>query len=345
MRRKFIALLIATLLTGCGNREDEGIYDTAANPDGFPTNAIEIIGDIESGTLVGGEAIMSAFGDLYTQHSDLLDNERWKSVIDRLGNHFRKTADSLAQLGVSSFTLAAEYYQLGSFARPEDPDLKTQANLFGCWLDVDQDTRADLANLNDSSYGLDQMLPVTRYFLIGDSLHQQFFRSHLAGLFTDRIEKANMLSSTESAGLTGVDRALLVYAGLSDDAILSKLTNFSLPSIDFVAVRVSQVDSVDYRLELYFRPREVISEELQVYLGLQTSSQGPVATNIVPKTPTTAWDLNKIAVISRKIHCPGKLEAVAVGLSDFASPQPRFLQPEGQESNLYFLGPSELVLQ
>ena len=345
MKRKLIALLIATLLTGCGNREDEGIYNTAANPDGFPAKAVEIIGDIEDGTLVDGEAVMSAFGDLYTQHSDLLDNEKWKGVIDRLGNHFRKTADSLAQLGVGSLTLAAEYYQLGSFAHPEDPDLRKRADLFGCWLAVDQKVRADLASLNDTSHGLNQMLPVTRYFLMGDSLHQQFFRSRLAGLFADRIEKANLLSSTESGGLTGVDRALLVYAGLSDDAILSKLTNFSRPSIDFVAARVSQVDSVEYRLELYFRPREVISAELQVYIGLQTSGQGPVATNIVPKIPTTAWDLNKIAVLSRKIHCPGKLEAVAVGLSDFASPQPCFLQPEGQESNLYFLGPSELDLQ
>jgi hypothetical protein len=342
MKRKLIAFLLATLLVGCGNRED-GIYDTTANPDGFPLEAVEIIRDIKSGTLVGGEAIMSAFGDLYTQHSDLLDNEKWKGIIDRLGAHFGKTADSLVQHGVGSFSLAAEYYQLGSFARPEDPDLRQQASLFACWLTTDQSVQGDLAALNDTSYGLDQILPVTRYFMMGDSLHQQFFRSHLAGLFTDRIDNANLLSSGESGGLAGADRALLAYAGLSDYADLGKLTNFSLPSIDLVAARVLPLDPAEYRLELYFRPREVIGEELQVYLGLQTSDQGAVVTNIVPKIPTTAWELNKIAVINRRIHCPGKLEAVAVGLSDFATPEPRFLQPEGQETNLYFLGPSELV--
>jgi len=342
MKQQLVALLLATLLVGCGKHEDE-VYDTAANPDGFPSRAVEIVSDIRSGTLVGGDSIMSAFGDLYTQHSDLLDNEKWKGVIDRLGAHFGKTADSLAQLGLGSFTLAAEYYQLGSFARPDDPDLRKRANLFGCWLGVDQNVQADIAALNDTGYGLDRILPVTRYFLLGDSLHQQFFRAHLSGAFLHRIEQANLLSSAGTGGLAGADRALLVYAGLSDDSDLSKLTNFSRPSIDLVAARVSPLDSVEYRLELYFRPREVISEELQVYLGLQTSGQGPVATNIVPKTPTTTWEVNKIAVISRKIHCPGELEAVAVGLSDFASPQPRFLQPEGQENNLYFLGPTELA--
>jgi len=343
MKHLIIVLFVAVLFAGCGSREDEGIYDTDANSDGFPARAVEIVRGIKGGTLVGGEAIMSAFGDLYTQHSDLLDNEKWKGVIDRLGAHFQKTADSLAQLGVGSFTPAAEYYQLGSFARPEDPELRKLANLFGCWLAVDQNIQSDLAALNDTGYGLDRILPVTRYFLMGDSLHQQFFRSYLSAAFVNRIEKANLLSSADSGGLAGVDRALLVYAGLSDGTDLGKLTNFALPSIDFVAARVSPLDSVEYRLELYFRPREVIREELQVYLGLQISGQGPVATNIVPKTPTTAWELNKIAVINRKIHCPGKLEAVAVGLSDFATPLPRFLQPEGQETNLYFLGPAELT--
>jgi len=345
MKRILLIILTVALMSGCGSREDAPIYDTAANPDGFPSAAVEIVRSIEDGTLIGGEAVMNAFGNLYTQHSELLDNDKWKGLIDRLGIRFSKTADSLAQLGVGSYTLAAEYYQLGSFARPGDSTLREKASEFGCWLTPDENVKASFDALANSDYGLDHILRVTRYFVLGDSSHQQFFRSHVHDAFQRRIESANLLAQDEYGRLGSADRAVLAYADLAEASALNKLTTFAPPAIDLVAARVSPLDSAEYRLELYFVPRVGIGEKLQVHLGVQSSEYGTATVNIVPKTPTTEWRQNQIAVISRKIHCPGKLEAVAVGLCDFAAPEPRFLLPQGEESGLYFLRPSEMDLK
>jgi hypothetical protein len=341
MKRNLISLLIVVLLVGCGKDED-AVYDTAANPDGFPAVAIDIITGIENKNLLGGEAIMNAFGELYTQHSELLDNEKWKGVIDRLGVYFQRTADSLVELGAGSFSLAAEYYQLGSFARPEDIPLRTTASLFGCWLTADESVRPQLDALGNSDYGLDAILPVTRYFIMGDSVQQQFFQSHLRDEFKKRIESANLIAEEKVSGLGSADRAILVYAELADASILNKLTTFSPPAIDLVGARVSPLDSIEYRLELYFMPRVIIGEKLQVHLGVQSSQLGAATVNVAPKTPTTEWQQNRVVAISRKLHCPGRLEAVGVGLCDFAAPEPRFLLPQGEDSGLYFLRSPEM---
>jgi len=344
MKRNLISLLMVILLVGCGQHE-EAVYDTAANPDGFPPKALQIISDVKGGTLAGGDAIMNAFGELYTQHSELLDNEKWKVVIDRLGIYFRKTADSLAGVGLGSFGLAAEYYQLSSFARPEDIPLRATANLFSCWLTPDESVRPQLDALKNADFGMDAILPVTRYFAMGDSLQQQFFESHLRSEFKKRIEGANLATEDKIAALGSADRAVLVYAGLADASLLQKLATFSPPEIDLVGARVAALDSVEYRLELYFVPRVVIAEKLQVYLGLQSSQLGAATVNIAPKTPTTAWEQNRVVAVSRKLHCPGRLEALGVGICDFAVPEPRYLLPQGEEGILYFLQSPEMNLE
>jgi hypothetical protein len=344
MKRNLISLLMVILLVGCGKHE-EAVYDTAANPDGFPPKALQIISDVKSGTLAGGDAIMNAFGDLYTQHSELLDNEKWKGVIDRLGIYFQKTADSLVGLGVGSFGVAAEYYQLSSFARPEDVPLRTTANLFGCWLTPDENVRAQLDALKNADYGMDAILPVTRYFVMGDSVQQQFFESHLRREFKKRIESSGLTTEEKVGGLGSADRAVLVYAGLADASLLQKLTTFSPPTIDLVGARVIPLDSVEYRLELYFVPRLVIGEKLQVHLGVQSSQLGAATVNVAPKTPTTEWAQDRVVAVSRKLHCPGKLEVLGVGICDFAEPEPRFLLPQGEEGTLYFLRSPEMKLE
>ncbi|MCK4632869.1 MAG: hypothetical protein KAT79_06325, partial [candidate division Zixibacteria bacterium] len=105
-----IGLLLA-LVAACGsNGSGDTSYNTKTNPRNFPQLAIDLLDNIESGKLADYDAIVGAFGELYIDHSDLLDNTAWQSVVNQLGHHFRQRADSLAGEGVGHYSTAAGMY-------------------------------------------------------------------------------------------------------------------------------------------------------------------------------------------------------------------------------------------
>ena len=114
------ALVLALLVAGCGYNPEDPVYDTAGNPQGFPDLALRMVEDVEAGRLTTYEVITDRFADLYTQHSELLDNDAWKEVIDRLGLKFRYRADLAMQKGMVGYSEAAAGYMLASFALPEE---------------------------------------------------------------------------------------------------------------------------------------------------------------------------------------------------------------------------------
>ena len=215
MKQKLVVVLLVAVLLGCGQVEEQVVYDTAGNPNNFPPLAIGLLVNLENGQLIGGEAITEVFGKLYTQHSELLDREDWKAVIDQLGGKFGLMADSLQNLGIGSYTLASEYYQLGSFARPDDLALRRQAALFGTWLRGCQDSLANLSGLTgDNTPTPTNILSALRYFLQPSSLHQEFYKTHLLPEMKGWIEKSDLLDQNVLEQLPPPDRALLVSAGL-----------------------------------------------------------------------------------------------------------------------------------
>jgi len=340
---RLVVAAFAILTVGCGQKQDQAVYDTDRNPANFPPRAVEILKNIENGTLVGGEAITEAFGDLFTQHSELLDREEWKAVVERLGGWFEKTADSLVGQGMASFSVAAEYYQLGSFARPEDTALSHDAALFACWLAARDGLPENVQALQNGRYGLDEVLSITRYFMLGDAVRKQFFETYLSREIKETIADSTVFGAATRSQLGSADRALLAYAGLAEASELAKLTTFAPPAIDLAGARVARIDSAEYRLELYFLPREVVRRELEVYLHLESIDRGATPMEIIPREPTTTWVPNRMVAISRIIHYPARLEKVAVGLADFATSPPSFIPPEGSSSDLFFLGPPEPV--
>jgi len=327
----------AILIVGCSQKQDQAVYDTDRNPDNFPPQAVEILRNIENGTLTGGEAITEAFGDLFTQHSELLDREEWKAVVERLGVWFEKTADSLVGQGMASFGVAAEYYQLGSFARPDDTALGHDAALFACWPAARDALPEKVQALQNGRYGLDEVLSITRYFMLADTVREQFFETYLSGEIRKTMAESDLLGTNPSSQLGSADRALLAYAGLTEESELAKLTTFAPPAIDLIGARVARLDSTEYRLELYFLPREVVRRELKIYLHLESTDRGATPLEIIPREPTTTWAPGRIVALSRTIHYPARLEKVAVGLADFATSPPGFIPPEGSSSDLFFL--------
>ena len=216
MKLKLIVPLLITGLLGCGQVDEHAIYDIADNPDNLPAPAINLLIGLESGQLSSPRAITTAFGDLYTKHSELLDNEDWKVVIEHLGGWFAHIADSLKALGVSTYTAAAEYYQLASFARPDDPTFRRQAALFTTWLNGLQDTLIDLSSvMGEATPDLADLVDVTRYFVESDPEHREFYQAYLTEPMKDLACTHDLLEPEALDQLSQTDRDLLVTAGLA----------------------------------------------------------------------------------------------------------------------------------
>jgi len=216
MKLKLILLLLIVGLLGCGQVEEHAIYNTADNPNNYPTSAINLLVGLESGQLSGSEAITTAFGDLYTRHSELLDNEDWKVIIERLGGQFGQVADSLKALGAGAYTSAAEYYQLASFARPDDPAFRRQAALFSTWLAGLQDSLIDLSTVaGEKTPELTDLVDVTRYFWGSDPLHREFFQTYLIKPMQNLADDGKLFAPEAFQQLALDDQALLATSGLA----------------------------------------------------------------------------------------------------------------------------------
>ena len=89
-----IALLTGIVASGCSSSDDGPVYDTRTNPYQLPEMAVNLLDSLEHDQLVGLDAVTTAFGDLYSEHSELLDRTDWKKVIEKLGGMFKRKADS-----------------------------------------------------------------------------------------------------------------------------------------------------------------------------------------------------------------------------------------------------------
>lgn len=345
MKLIFSVLVFIVSLAGCGQNQNESIYDTTGNPDNFPRLAVTLLDDLQAGELFGSDAITTRFGELYSENAELLDSDAWRAIIVSLGGHFHQIADSLANDGIGSFVAAAEYYQLSSFARPDDLALRTKAALFACWLGADQSPLIDLAALtSNESLDLDQIVSATRYFLLGDSLYRAFFSDQLLPIFNQYIEKASLLDSGALEQLSSADRSLVATAGYAANMEFDPMATFSAPHIDLVGAQISRIDAGNLQIELYFIPRDSITEPIQLFVRLDSMEKETTPIQFEPRPSATTWRPGQIVSVSRIVGYPEKLGMAAIGLSDFATPRPNFLPLDGSGASLFLLDQSCLKL-
>ncbi len=211
----FFCSIFLLFLSGCGSVDDGSIYDTADNPDGFPTTALTVIENVRDGKLADYESVTVAFGDLYTENPDLLDQPEWNNVIQLIGNVFRTRADSLAKTGIENLARTAELYQLALLGNPEDKALQREAGLFAIWLEAEENASIPLAPLlNANSIRLGDAIIVAGHVLRAGDDSAEFFEDRLKGPVMDRLIARNQLTPEVVAALSPVERELATRAGL-----------------------------------------------------------------------------------------------------------------------------------
>jgi len=343
--RYFGVILAVILLVGCGYNPEKPVYDTAKNPDNFPRLALALLDNIESDQLTSFEQISGAFGELYTEHSELLDNDDWKRVIDRLGARFAYKADQLLKDGLSNYTRAAGYYVLAAFARPKDRAATERGTLFSTWLDAVRDS--EVAALVDSLLddpSVNRRLELARRFVLADSVHREFAREYLISeLFSSRFGD---IASVQWDELALPQIALASYMGLVDPPLDRKAVSFGDGLVDLICTDISPIDSNVYLAAFYFYPHTHLEVDYTILLRIGTANDSLksfadhlrfVPFDFRPEVPTSQWKEGAVAVAYRTLDFLGSMTEISVGLMDKSVKPVQFLSPVGTDDKAYRL--------
>ena len=343
MRSIIFILLLACLIVGCTQDPNAPVYDTKANPDGFPQTALDLITDIEAGQLSEYDQIVTRFADLYTGESSLLDNQPWKSIIDRLGAKFQYRAEVALERGLAGYNDAAANFMLASFAHPEDQELGRMGRLFSTWSDrVGEDTTGQFAGL--ALARLPDRVKVLRQFELSDSLSRVFSREFLRPVILGEKGIAGF-TSDQTSHLTEVDRCLLDYAGLAAYESSDVSASWGELSISLVAAEVSRTRPGWYLVEMYFTANNRLDKDFTIALQAMTEDTLPsisdVELNFIPfdfspVTPTSQWAPGKIMATAKPIYFDRTLMRLKIGLyqRDIKGSQ---LKLDGSDQSLFTL--------
>ncbi len=299
----FLCMIGLCLLIGCGAEEEAAVYDTAANPHGFPTPACDMLDAIEVGRLATYDLITEAFGRLYLENQELLENRHWQEVIKQLGRKFHSKADKLSEHGVRSYSQAAGFYILAAFANPNDAQLSEKAQLFTAWKDVIQSLDAVYA-CSPTSEKISHRLDFLRHFILGDTLQRAFAHQFLVHQLLDSILSAQPAATVRSLPVT--HRAFLAYLALSDPPADERIDFQSGTAVDLIAYRVVAVSPNRWRAELYLVPRDAIEYDHDMILshgGSMVDSAGETrhynkSVKFDPIDPTSTWKAGQVYVAS-----------------------------------------------
>ncbi len=289
----------------CGSDKDAPVYDTKANPHGLPIQACEMLDAIEAGQLVNYDVITEAFGRLYLENQELLENKHWKDIIRKLGRKFHRRADKLIENGVQSYSQAAGFYMLASFSEPDDSQLAGRAALFTTWKEMTERVEAEYACSPISQHVADR-LDFIRHFIFGDSLQRDFAEQFLRRQLLDSLLTTgkNVLSE-----LSEPDYALLSYLKLSNREPGGRVGQFTGPAADLIAYRLVTVAQGRSRLELYVLPQEELPRDYRVQLSfdvLVPDDDGQIETRTVvkefdPFIPTSRWKSGEMMAVTTVI--------------------------------------------
>jgi hypothetical protein len=336
-----LVAITVLLLAGCGYNPEDPAYDTTANPDNFPQKALTLLDDVESGSLTAYDSITSRFADLYTESSDLLDNQAWKDVIDRVGSKFQYRADQAVENGIGSYTEAASMYLLASFAHPEDTRLAERSSLFSVWTDVAG--AEEISSLTGSEALLADQLGFLRKFELADSLHRQFSKQYLRRRLL-MPEAGGRLEESSITALEPADRAFLSYLGLTHVEIDASQASFEDPSIDLVTSRMVPQGNGWYLVEIYFLPHQEVPKDYTVALRVFTSDStlpqigegilSFIPFDFEPHRPTSQWRPGEIFAAAKRIYYEGPTTELKLGLYDRSANPSTFLTVTGSDDRL-----------
>lgn len=343
--------IIGLLLFGCGYNPDQKAYDTAKNPNGFPPKALALVDGLELGQLVTFDTIVASFADLYTNQPELLDNPQWRTVIGRLGAKFKFKAEQLAAQGVSRFADASKYYTLAAFARPDDDRLQNHKLLFDTWERAVQDSVVSARfDPDDKSLSLSDQLAVLKYFVLSDSLHQQFGKEYLLPQLIDVRTASALLKGDLPSGLSVSDVCFLLTLGFKGRVPSATIASFAEPKIDLVSMRISRQSGQWYAAEFYFVPREKLTSDFHIAFRLtapdSTKSEGTrqIPYDFRPESPSTTWKPGQIAAGYRRFIYDGPPTQAMVGLYEKSADSTHFLPLRDSGAPLY-VGPATVFTQ
>ncbi len=334
--------LILFVLTSCGYNPDKKAYDTTGNPEKFPPRALALIDGIESGKLGTFDTITASFADLYTEHPELLDNSPWRDVVGRLGAKFKSRAEQLASQGPSMFSTAARFFTLAAFARPQDERLQANTRLFGVWEKavLDSVVPPDF-DPDNKKLPLSEQLMVLKYFMLSDSLHQEFGKEYLVPHLLDVHTASSALKSDSPGGLSPDDRCFLLSLGYKGRLPSTTLASFGEPKIDLVSMRISRQAGSWYAAEFYFMPHEKLTSDYRVAFRLfstDTTLSGPerqLAFDFHPEARSTDWKPGFIATAYRRFIYTGPPTQALVGLYERIADSTHFVPLRDSGTPLY----------
>lgn len=343
------AFLIAFCL-GCGYNPDTAVYDTLANPDGFPEPALNLITGVEKGQLATYDAITEAFGNLYSSQPDLLDNPQWEKIVTRLGIRFRMRADSLASAGVTNYHHASELYTLASFARPNDQKVQERRLLFDVWEAAVRDSLIDPARFDAAHHaGLSEQLSLLKHFLLGDSMHQQFGREFLLQQLLDMDSVESALKPSSKTPLTALDRCFLSVVGLKKYTGSGAMVIFGEPGVELVAAQITHESGSWYAAEMYVIAKEKPRDDYSVALRIsQRDSTGnpkenPLVLDFRAQPLSTTWLPGQVYGMYRRFLCDTPPVRADVGLYVHRTDQIEFVPVRESGRSLFTLPASALA--
>jgi hypothetical protein len=349
MKTAVCSIVIALIVLGCGQNPEKKAYDTIANPDGFPQLALHLIDSIESGQLNSYEAITSSFGELYSTQPNLLDNSQWEKVVSLLGVKFRIRGDSLAARGISNYQEAAQMYTLASFARPQDDRVSSRKLRFDLWTKAIHDSIVSKNYCTDPlKVSLNEQLNTLKFFMLGDSLQQEFGREYLLtqGLSIDSMEAA--LKSTSPHPLSSADRCFLSVIGFRRNSGNPRLVTFSEPQIDLIAAKITPQAGKWYAAELYFSSNETLKNDYLIALRvIQSDSSDATKVNYLtfdfrPQERTTGWKPKSLNFAYRRFACDGNPRDFEIGLYEKQADSAHFI-PVHDSGKLLFSLPTTAI--
>ncbi|MEW6050446.1 MAG: hypothetical protein AB1644_05210 [Candidatus Zixiibacteriota bacterium] len=325
---------IFVVLSGCGYDPETPVYDTTKNPDKFPSPALSLLDGVRSGSLDSYDTVVASFGNLYTGNPELLDDYRWRKVIERLGVQFKFKAEQAAEAGIVGFARAAQFYGLASMARPHDERLRNRQELFAGWIQAISDSIIP-GDFDPEKVKLSEAdeLALLKYFVLGDTLHREFARQYLIPelLVINPLDKP---ASTEN--ISSADRLFRVLLGLKQESPHGRIGVFSDPPIDLVAAQITRQSGDWCAAEFYFVPHESLTVNYTVAFRIQAADSSAKGGTLAdsqdlvfdfrPVVPTSRWKSGEPAGVYRRFRYAGPAVELQLGLYERGADSAHFVR-------------------